>query len=613
MAKQRQNLPPDQLHAMRHSLAHIMAAAIQKLWPEAKFGVGPVIDDGFYYDVDFGKHVLTPEDLPKIEAEMGKIIKANLPFEQFDMKIDEAIKWAREHNQEYKAELLADLKQKGTTAVKDVDDPSLADDKVVKLTTVSFYRTGEFEDLCRGPHVKSTGQVGAYKLHKIAGAYWRGSEKNPMLTRVYGVAFADTEAVGHHFAMLAEAEKRDHKKLGRELELFFFHETAPGMAYWLPKGTVLLNQLLKYWRRAYNDAGYHEIMSPMLNKKTLYDVSGHWQHYLENMFVVETADKEVYGLKPMNCPNAMVVYKSASRSYRDLPLRLSDSDPIHRYEPSGTVNGLLRARAFRQDDAHLFVREDQIVSEYAKIFELIEQFYGLFGLEYSLRLGTRPDNFMGDAKTWDKAEAALKGILEKSGRQYHIEEGDGAFYGPKIDILMKDALARDWQMGTVQLDFQIPRNFELVYTDETGKEQTPAVIHHVIYGSLDRFLGILLEHNEGRFPVWLAPEQVRIITVNDKPAVVKYAQEVLEKVKLAGLRSEADLSNETVGKKIRQAELMKVPYTLVIGDNEIKSGKLVPRLRKDIAVKHADQHVGLEQFIKTVVNEATSHVHTSSL
>lgn len=602
-----------QLHAMRHSLAHITAAAVKRLWPATKFGVGPVVENGFYYDLDLGE-TLSVDDFEKIEAEMKKIIAEDQPFEQFDLPIDEAINWASEAKQPYKLELLNDLKRAGTTSAKDIDaeELGLASDQS-QVETVSFYRNGDFTDLCRGPHVESTGKVGAFKLQKVSGAYWRGKSNNSQLQRLYGLAFASEGELKSYLKFLEEAKTRDHRKLGHELELFFFHETAPGMPYWLPRGVAMYNQLVEFWRQEHTKRGYQEIVSPLLNKKELYQTSGHYEHYWENMFTSETEEGEEYGLKAMNCPNAMLVYKTKTRSYRDLPLRLSDADNLHRYELSGTLNGLLRVRGFRQDDAHIFVQEDQIKEEYQRIFGVTDLFYSLFDMEYSFRLGTRPDKFMGDPALWDRAEATLKQILEESGKDYVIEEGDGAFYGPKIDILMKDCLGRPWQMGTIQLDFQQPLRFGLKYTAQDGSEQAPIAIHRVIYGSLERFIGILIEHFAGRFPVWLAPEQVRLITVNQESETVAFAQQILEKAVELGVRASVDSANESVGKKIRAAEVMKIPYSVVIGEKEIQSQQLTPRVRKDLEVQANHEAMSVDALLKTIAHEAKSRTSRTSL
>lgn len=597
----------DKLFNMRHSLAHILAAAVGRLYGKVKYGVGPVIEEGFYYDFDLSDTIST-DDLSKIEAEMRKIINANYPFEKLTLSHAEAKKQIT--GQPYKRELLEQLIRTGTT---DVEVNPKSAKPLGQDTKITFYRIGDFIDLCRGGHVGATGEVGAYKLDRVAGAYWRGSEKNPMLQRVYGVAYKTDKEVRAALERRSEAVKRDHKRLGRQFDLFFFDESAPGMPYWLPKGVVLINQMLKFWRRVHREAGYQEISAPIINKQSLYEISGHWQHYRDDMFVARVSKNEAWGLKPMNCPNAMVVYKASSRSYRELPLRLSDADRLHRHEPSGTLNGLLRAQGFIQDDAHIFVAEDQIKEEYRRILELVETFYSVFGLEYRFRLGTRPDKYMGDIKTWDKAETELKEILEVSKKEYFVEEGDGAFYGPKLDILMKDALGRDWQTGTIQLDFQIPRNFKLTYTDKDGKDKTPVTIHRVLYGSIERFLAILLEHTAGAFPIWLAPEQLRIVTLNDDKKISNLANEIESSLSEQGIRVHQDNRNESVSKKIHTAEMEKVPYTIVIGEKELKSGMFIPRVRKDIAVKHPELAVSIDQIAKTIVNESKSHVRYSSL
>ncbi|HSX35849.1 MAG TPA: threonine--tRNA ligase [Patescibacteria group bacterium] len=605
----------NELHPMRHSLAHIMATAITHLWPEVKLGVGPVVENGFYYDVDIPNVTLSAEDFEKVEAEMKKVIAENQPFERFTKPIDEAIAWAKDAKQPYKEELLNDLKRAGTTVAKELDaeELGLATEGDSQVSEVSFYKNGDFTDLCRGPHVESTGKVGAFKLMRVSGAYWRGKDTNPQMQRVYGIGSADDKELRVYLNILEEAKKRDHRKLGQELDLFFFDDTAPGMPYWLPKGVIMYNELISFWRQEHTARGYQEIVSPLLNKKELYVTSGHFGHYWSDMFTSETEDGELYGMKPMNCPNAMLVFKHRNRSYRELPLRFSDTDTLHRFELSGALNGLFRVREFRQDDAHIFVNEDQIKEEYKRIFEITELFYSIFDISYSFRLGTRPEKSMGDLALWEKAESTLKEILEESGKEYSIEEGDGAFYGPKIDILMKDALGRPWQMGTIQLDFQQPIRFELSYTDADGHEKTPIAIHRVIYGSLERFIGILLEHLAGRLPIWLAPEQIRLVTVNQEANTVEFAEKVVEQAKELNLRITIDNDNESVGKKIRNAELMKVPYTVVIGEKEIETGELIPRIRSDMAVSARHEPHTIEEFLKTVANEAKSRVSKTSL
>lgn len=592
----------DKLNAMRHSLAHIMATAVVTLWPEAKLGVGPVVENGFYYDIDLGETKISEDDFERIESEMRKVIDANESFVQSELPIDQAIDWAKGAKQPYKEELLNDLKRSGTTVAKDLDKDELGTitEGGSAVESVSFYKNGSFTDLCRGPHVESTGKVGAFKLMRVAGAYWRGKEGNPQMQRLYGVAFETEKELQQHLHMLEEAKKRDHRKLGQELDLFFFHETAPGMPYWLPNGVMIYNELINFWRQEHSKRGYHEIVSPLLNKSELYVTSGHFDHYWDDMFTSKTDEGEEYGMKAMNCPNAMLVYRHKPRSYRDLPLRLSDTDTLHRNELSGALNGLLRVREFRQDDAHIFVKEEQIKEEYKCIFEITEQFYSIFGMDYSFRLATRPDKFMGDRQLWDNAEATLKEILDESGKEYLVEDGDGAFYGPKIDIYMKDVLGRSWQMGTIQLDFQQPIRFDLKYIDSDGQEKTPIAIHRVIYGSLERFIGILIEHTAGKFPVWLAPEQIRIITVNQEDATVVFAEKVAEQAKELGLRAYLDNDNESVGKKIRSAEVMKVPYSVVIGQKEIETGKLTPRVRKDLADSSQPMESLIDEFLAMV-------------
>lgn len=551
----------NKIETIRHSLSHVLAAAVLEMFPETKLGIGPSIENGFYYDFDLPR-TLIPEDLPLVEREMQKIIKADLPLEEVEIDIDEALDKLKKSKQVYKCELVKEINKEGRK-------------------TVSLYNTGGFIDLCKGPHVKSTLELKGvgWKLDKLAGAYWKGSEKNKMLQRVYGLAFESNDELDAYLKVREEAEKRDHKKLGRELELFVFDQTAPGMPYWLPKGTILFNNLIDFWRKEHEKRGYQEFKSPVMNKKELYEKSGHWEHYRDNMFTVDTKEKESYAIKAMSCPNAIIVYSQRPRSYRELPLRFSDVDLIHRDELSGTLNGLFRVRMFSQDDSHNFISEDQIEQEYTDIFEIVERFYGVFDLEYSYRLGTRPDDFMGEEKIWDRAEKILKGLLEKSGKEYSIEEGDGAFYGPKIDILMKDSLGREWQMGTIQLDFQLPKRFDLKYTDQDGKEKMPVIIHRVIYGSLERFIGILIEHYAGALPVWIAPIQVVILPISDKFNL--NADDILLKFKKLGIRAEVDTRNESLGKKIRESELQKIPYMIIIGQKEVEKNTISVRSFKD--------------------------------
>jgi threonyl-tRNA synthetase len=560
------------LARMRHSCAHVMAQAVLELFPGAKLGIGPAIADGFYYDFDLPRP-LTPEDLERIERRMEDIKAAAYPFVRRVVTREEARELFRD--QPYKLELIAEFPP----------------DEVI-----TTYTHDGFTDLCRGPHVRDTSQIGFFKLLRVSGAYWRGDERRPQLQRIYGTSWPTREQLDAYLHRLEEAERRDHRRLGRELELFHFDPTAPGMPYWLPKGLKILNLLLDFWRQEHEKRGYQEIAAPLINDKSLWEVSGHWDHYRENMFLIQLDEHLTYGVKPMNCPNAMIVYNLKKRSYRDLPLRLSDCDILHRYERSGTLHGLLRVRKFQQDDAHIFVTEDQIEEEFARILEIAQLFYGIFGLRYTLRLGTRPADFMGDPETWDKAEAALQRILDRHAGpgNYLIGEGEGAFYGPKIDILMEDALGRQWQTGTIQLDFQLPRRFGCTYTDRDGTEKTPVVIHRVIYGSLERFIGILIEHFAGAFPVWLAPVQATIIPIADRH--LPYAYRVRDRLHDAGLRVEVDDGDERMQAKIRSAQLQKIPYMLVVGDREVNEESLAVRLR-------TNENIGsmsIERFITMV-------------
>lgn len=545
----------NQLEIMRHSCSHLLAMAVLKLFPKTKLGIGPAIENGFYYDFEFKKPIVE-KDLEKIEKEMKKIKKENIKFEKEEVTYKEAKIIFK--NQPYKLELIEDLKKE-------------------KNNKFSIYKGDSFPDLCKGPHLNNTLEIGPFKLLSLAGAYWRGSEKNRMLTRIYGTCFENKKKLDSYLKIAEEIKKRDHKKIGPLLELFFLHETAPGMPYWLPKGLRILNELINFWREEHDKRGYQEIRAPLLNKKELYQTSGHWDHYQEEIFITQTKEEEFYGLKPMNCPNAMIVFKQKIRSYKNLPLRIANTDILHRNERSGTLNGLFRVREFSQDDAHIFVTKEQIKSEYKEILNITELFYSVFNLDYSFRLGTRPEKFLGDKKSWDKAEKELKEILEKSDKKYTILEGDGAFYGPKIDILMKDCLGREWQMGTIQLDFQIPKRFKIKYINKDGKEKTPVVIHRVIYGSFERFMGILIEHYGGSFPVWISPIQAIIIPITDKQD--KYTQEIENELRKNKFKVEIDKRSETAGAKIRDAEIQKIPYMIIVGEKEVKSKNVNIRAR----------------------------------
>lgn len=598
----------DKLHIMRHSLAHITAAAVQKLWPEAKFGVGPVVDNGFYYDIDLGQVKISEDNFGKIEKIMRGIIEYGDKFEQIEMPIDDAIEWAKTNNQPYKLELLNDLKRSGTTVASDIDASELgvASDGESAVKSVTLYKNGLFTDLCRGPHLETTKDAGVFKLIKVAGAYWRGKETNPQMQRIYGVAFETQVELDEYLKRVELAKQNDHKKLGREMELFFFDPTAPGMAYWLPKGFAMKNLLVQYWRQYHKANGYQEFSGPLLSKKELYETSGHWDHYKDDMFTAEREGGEIWALKPMSCPNAIKVWQFKQRSYKDLPLRFSDVDTLHRDEITGALNGLLRAREFNQDDSHNFISEEQIKDEISAIIKIVRDFYDVFGISESVKLylSTRPEKgYLGQIETWDKAEAELKDVLDHSGFNFGIKPGDGAFYGPKIDIHLNDALGREWQCGTIQLDFQLPDRFGLSYTDQSGAEKVPVLVHRVIYGSLERFIAVITEHFGGWYPFWFAPEQVRIMTIND--TVSDYVAEiesilgsiVLSKpVKFNELRFTSDARNESIGKKIREASLNKIPVQLIVGPKD-KDAREV-----SVRTQTGEQKVKIEDLASYIQN-----------
>ncbi len=556
-----------------HTTSHIMAQAIKRLFPDAKLTIGPSIEKGFYYDFDVEKP-FTENDLSAIEEEMKKIIKEDLPIERFELPREEAIKLMEEREEPYKVELIKELPEG---------------------EVISFYKQGEFTDLCRGPHLPSTGCVKAIKLLSSSGAYWRGDEHNKMLQRIYGISFPKASELDEYLHMIEEAKKRDHRKLGKELELFFFDETAPGMAYWMPKGFKMMNTLIDFWRKEHEKRGYMEFSGPQLNSSELWKISGHWDHYKENMFVLTDPEGKEQALKPMNCPNAIKIFDSKLRSYKDLPMRFNDIDIIHRYEKSGQLNGLFRVRMFRQDDAHNFIREDQIGSEIKNIIEIAKSIYEIFGLDFELTLSTRPDDYMGDIELWNKAEANLKEVLNNfcGENNYRINEGDGAFYGPKIDIKMKDCLGREWQMGTIQVDFQLPLRFNLSYIDSNGEKKTPILIHRAIFGSFERFIGIITEHFAGAFPVWLAPVQVSILPISDHQK--EYAEKVKAILEEKGIRVELDDRQEKIGYKIREAQLQKVPYMLILGEKEVEANAVGVRKRKegDIGQKSIEDFVSM--------------------
>ncbi|MGH3866078.1 MAG: threonine--tRNA ligase [Pseudonocardiaceae bacterium] len=590
----------DGLAIIRHSCAHVMAQAVQELFPQARLGMGPPIKDGFYYDFDVDRP-FQPEDLARVEERMRTIVTAGQSFSRREVSDEQAR--AELALEPYKLELIG---LKGSTAGH--DDISVE----VGTGNLTIYDNIDpasghtvWKDLCRGPHLPSTRHIPAFKLMRSAAAYWRGSEKNAQLQRVYGTAWESKESLATYLHLLDEAERRDHRKVGKDLELFHFEPTAPGMPYWLPKGLRILNNLLAFWREEHEARGYEEIATPLVNNKRLWEISGHWDHYRENMFTIESDGDEAssYALKPMNCPNAMIVFNVKTRSYRDLPLRLSDCDPLHRNERSGTLHGLLRVQKLTQDDAHIFITPDQIREECQRVFDIADRFYGIFGLDYTFRLGTRPESFIGDIETWDDAEATLKSILDaRTGGRYELENGGGAFYGPKMDILMSDALGRSWQMGTIQLDFQLPRRFGCVYTDEHGQRQTPVVIHRVIYGALERFLGILIEHTAGAFPLWLSPVQVSIIPVASEHA--GYAQKVADTLRQARVRVDLDARNETLGMRVRIAQQQKVPLMLVLGGREAQDGTVSVRRRSERTLTTMD----LDLFVDRVASAVRTRV-----
>jgi threonyl-tRNA synthetase len=580
----------EKLETKRHSLAHLMAASIEELFPEAKFGVGPVVEDGFYYDVHLNRS-LTPEDLQTIEKRMRDKIKQNLRFERLEMPLDEAAGLFAKMSQDFKVELLRDLKVRGTTAVADAGDANLVGGSI---NEVSVYKTGNFTDLCRGPHVTETRDIDpdSFRLTRVSGAYWRGNQEREQMQRVYGVAFDTKKELEEYFVRLEEAKKRDHRKLGRELGLFMFHPWAPGAAFWLPKGTTLYNTLANYMRDVLFAAGYVEVKTPLIFNKALWEKSGHWKHYRQNMFLIES-DNETMSTKPMNCPGHFLAYASEVHSYRELPIRFHEQTPLHRNEASGVLSGLTRVRQFSQDDAHCFITQDQIGEEVERLIRLVQKVYGDFGLSFTAKLSTRPDEFIGEVGTWDHAEAQLKDALEKAHMAYTINEKDGAFYGPKIDFDITDAIGRNWQCATIQLDYAHPENFDLKYIGADNTEHRPVIIHRAIFGSFERFIAILIEHYAGAFPVWLAPVQAMVIPIADRH--VDYCKQVQERLKASGLRVDIDLSVERMNAKIRNAQMQKIPYMLVVGDREQEQGAVAVRLRsgEDLKTKPLDEFIAL--------------------
>ena len=556
MAKEKLNWEDEQVrHTYRHTASHIMAQAIQHLWPDTKFAIGPAIENGFYYDME-SEHKFAEEDFLKIQKEMKKIVQQNLPLERTEVSREEALKFFKERNQDYKVELIQDLPEDAV---------------------ITMYTQGDFTDLCAGPHMQSTGQIKAFKLMSVAGAYWRGDSDRPMLQRIYATAFPSQEELDAYINMIEEAKKRDHLKLGRELGLFAFRDEAPGFPFYLPKGMILRNALIDYWREVHKKWDYVEISTPQIMKRTLWETSGHWDHYKENMYTT-VIDGEDFAIKPMNCPGSILVYDLEPHSYRDLPLRFGELGIVHRHELSGALHGMFRVRCFTQDDAHILLAKDQIQSEVTRIAQLLDEVYSVFGLSYKIVLSTMPEDHIGTREDWEKAENALADAITSIGKEYELNPGDGAFYGPKLDFHVKDSLGRTWQCGTIQLDYQLPGRFNLEYTGSDGQKHTPVMIHRVVFGSIERFIGVITEHFAGKFPLWLAPVQVKLLTVTEK--FVPYAKEVAERLEACGIRVELDDRNEKIGYKLREARNQRVNYICVIGEREAEAGTLTVRSSK---------------------------------
>ena len=570
----------EELEVIRHDAAHLLAQALKRLYPHAQFAYGPATENGFYYDVDLGDTKVNEDDFPAIEDEMKKIVKENLKIETFGLPRDEAIAYMKERGESYKVEHIGDL----------------APD-----AHITFYKQGEYVDMCVGPHMLYTKGVKAFKLTSISGAYWKADKNNKMLTRIYGVAFGSKDELAQYLKMIEEAEKRDHRKIGREMELFMMSDFGPGSPFWLPNGMALRNALTDYWHEMQARFGYQEVQTPLILSRSLWETSGHWDHYKENMYTT-TVDEEDFAIKPMNCPGACLIYKSKPRSYRDLPMKLAEAGLDHRYEMKGALHGLFRVREFTQDDAHLFIRPDQITEQVTDASHLITAYYAQFGFPYRVELSTRPEDSMGSDEDWERAEQGLRDALESMGIDYVVNEGDGAFYGPKIDFHLTDCLGRSWQCGTIQLDFQLPHNFQLEYIDSDGTKKQPIMIHRAGFGSFERFIGILTENYEGKFPVWLSPCQVKVLPVSEKSR--PYAHEVADKLAAAGIRVKVDDRDEKIGYKIREARsLDRVPYMLILGEQEVEAGNISVRDRSN------ETHVAeLDEFIAQVVKENAERV-----
>jgi threonyl-tRNA synthetase len=575
MAKEKINFESEQVrHDFRHTSSHIMAHAVKNLWPEAKLAIGPAIDNGFYYDIDLD-YKITEADFPKIQKEMKRIISGNHKLERFELPRQEAITYMEEKNEPYKVELIQDLPED---------------------TIISFYKQGDFVDLCAGPHMEHTGQIKAIKLMSVAGAYWRGNEKNKMLQRIYGTSFPTQEELDTYIARLEEAKLRDHRKIGKEMDLFAMFDEGPGFPFFMPKGMIIRNELEAFWRQEHRKRGYDEIRTPLILSEDLWHTSGHWDHYQNNMYFTKIDDGD-FAIKPMNCPGAMLTYKRKMYSYRDFPMRMAEMGQVHRHELSGALHGLMRVRTFTQDDAHIFMLPEQVKSEILGVIEFIDYVYNLFGFKYHIELSTKPEDSMGTEEEWMMATTALKEAMDSKSIPYIINEGDGAFYGPKLDFHLEDSLGRTWQCGTIQLDFQMPQRFDLTYVGADGEKHRPIMIHRVIFGSIERFIGILIEHFAGKFPLWLAPVQVKLLTVTEKFA--DFALEITKKLEEAGIRAEADIRNEKIGYKLREARNERVSYIGVIGEREMENGTLTLRSSKEGEMGEMD----VDRFIADLLEE----------
>ena len=580
MAKEKINFEDEQVRSnYRHTTSHILAQAVKKLWPDAKLAIGPSIENGFYYDFDM-EHKLNDQDLLRIQKEMKKIIQANYPLERFELPRDEAIKFMADKHEDYKVELIEDLPE----------------DEVI-----SFYRQGDFVDLCAGPHMERTGQIKAVKLQSVAGAYWRGDSNRPMLQRIYGTCFPTQAELDGYLARLEEAKKRDHRKIGKEMDLFAIYEEGPGFPFFMPKGMIIRNELESFWKSEHMKRGYEEIKTPLIMNEKLWKTSGHWDHYKDNMYFTKI-DGEAYAIKPMNCPGSLLAYKRKMWSYRELPVRMGELGQVHRHELSGALHGLMRVRTFTQDDAHIFMLPEQIKDEVIGVVKFIDDVYKMFGFTYHIELSTRPDDSMGTDEEWETAEKALREAMESIGVPFVINEGDGAFYGPKLDFHLEDSLGRTWQCGTIQLDMQMPQRFDISYVGSDGEKHRPVMIHRVIFGSIERFIGILIEHFAGKFPLWLAPVQVKLMTVTEK--FTDYALEVAEQFKAAGLRVEADIRNEKIGYKIREARNERTPYMCIIGEREVEAGTVTVRSSKAGELGEMKPEELQEKLLKEIADKA---------